>query len=103
MGMTLKRSRKSSVIRLEGEVDIAAAAELRKLLLEACGSGREVRVVLRGVTDLDVTAVQLIWAARRAAEEAGVAFKLSGALPQSVSTALDHAGLEGFLVTLDVR
>jgi anti-anti-sigma regulatory factor len=101
--MTLKRSRKSSVIRLEGAIDIAAAAELRKLLLQACGSGREVRVELEAATDLDVTAVQLIWAARRSAEAAGVAFTLSGALAQSVATALGDAGLEGILFSLDAR
>jgi anti-anti-sigma factor len=98
--MTLKRSRKSSVIRLEGAIDIAAAAELRKLLLQACGSGREVRVAVGGVKDLDVTAVQLIWAARRSAEAEGVAFTLSGTVPQSVSAALGDAGLEQVLFSL---
>ncbi len=100
MGITLKQSRKSSVIRLEGAIDIGAAAEFRKLLVEACGSGREVKVALGGATDLDVTAVQLIWAARRSAEAAGVALTLSGAVPQSVATALGDAGLEQVLVSL---
>jgi anti-anti-sigma factor len=100
VGITLKQSRKSSVIRLEGAIDIAAAAEFRKLLVEACGSGREVRVAVGGVKDLDVTAVQLIWAARRSAEAEGVAFTLSGTVPQSVSAALGDAGLEQVLFSL---
>ena len=101
MGITLKQSKRSSVIRLEGAIDIAAAAELKILLLRACGSGKEVRVALDGATDLDVSAVQLIWAARRSAEGAGVAFTLSGAVPDCVSSALGYAGLKQFLVPLD--
>ena len=101
MGITLKQSKKASVIRLEGAIDIAVAAEFKKRMLEALGSGKEVRVVLDGATDLDVTAVQLIWAARRSAEVAGVAFALSGAVPESVSSALGYAGLQRFLNPLD--
>ena len=103
VGITLKQSKKSTVIRLEGAIDIAAAAEFKKLLLQACGSGKEVRVALDGATDLDVTAVQLIWAARRSAEAAGVAFTLSSAVPESVSSSLGYAGLQQYLVPLDAR
>ena len=102
MGITLKQYKTSNVIRLEGAVDIAAAAEFKKLLLQAFGSGKAVRVALHGATDLDVTAVQLIWAARRGAERAGVDFTLSGAPPESVLSALGFAGLQHFLVPLDV-
>ncbi len=103
MGITLKQSQKSTVIRLEGVIDITTAAEFKKLLLQACGSGKDVRVVLDGVTDLDVTAVELIWAARRSAEGAAVAFTLSGAVLESVSSALGNAGLQQFLAPLDAR
>lgn len=100
MGINLDQSENSSVIRLEGAIDISAAAEFKKLLLQACGAGKEVRVALDGATDLDVTAVQLIWAARRTAQGAGVAFTFSGALPDSVSSTLGDAGLQQFLVPL---
>jgi anti-anti-sigma factor len=103
VGITLKQSKKSTVIRLEGAIDIAAAAEFKKLLLQACGSGKDVRVALDDATDLDVTAVELIWAARRSAEGAGVAFTLSGAVLESVLLALGSAGLQQFLAPLDAR
>jgi anti-anti-sigma factor len=103
VGVTLKQSKKSTVIRLEGAIDITGAAEFKKLLLKACESGKEVRVALDGATDLDVIAVELIWAARRSAEGAGVAFTLSGAVPKSVSSALGNAGLQQFLAPLDAR
>ena len=101
MGITLEQSKKSSVIRLTGAIDIGLAAEFKRLLLQACGSGKAVRVALDGATELDVTALQLIWAARRAAEGAGVAFALSGAVPESILSALGCAGLQQLLVPLD--
>lgn len=103
MGVTLKQSKKSSVIRLDGAIDIASAVEFKKLLLQALGSGKEIRVALDGATDMDVTAVQLIWAARRASERVGVAFTLSGALQEQVSSALGSAGLQQFLAPVDGR
>jgi anti-anti-sigma regulatory factor len=91
--ITLEINEKQGLIGLEGAIDIASAAELKKLLLEALSCGREVRVSLQGATDLDVTAVQLLWAAERAARGAGVDFALSGAAP--VLAALGDAGFLG--------
>ncbi len=103
VGITLDQSERSSVIRLEGSIDIAVAAELKKLLLQASKTGNEIEVSLEDATGLDVTAVQLIWAARRAAEGAGSAFALSGAVSESVSSALRFAGLQEFLELSDDR
>jgi anti-anti-sigma factor len=90
--ITLKQSKESNMIRLEGVIDIASAAELKKLLLTAFNSGREVRVALGGATDLDVTAVQLLWAARRQAKVSGVNFAFTGQMQEQVTSALRQAG-----------
>lgn len=103
MGLSLQQSEKSSTIRLEGGIDIASAAEFKKLLLIAFESGKDIQLAFDGVTDLDVTAVELIWAARRAVEGAGVAFTLSGGVPESVTSTLCKAGLQQFLVPADTR
>lgn len=95
MGVTLKQSKKLSVIHLEGAIDIALASELKKLLLQAFASGRKVHVTLDGATDLDVTAVQLLWAARREAKVSGVEFALTGHAPEPVTSALSQAGFIG--------
>jgi anti-anti-sigma regulatory factor len=97
--VTLEQSEELSVIHLEGAVDIASAAELKKLLLQALGSGHEVRIAPEGATDLDVTAVQLLWAARREAKVLGVKFTFAGRLPDSVTSTLAHAGLEMLATT----
>jgi anti-anti-sigma factor len=93
---TWEESESRNVIRLQGVVDIACAADLKKLLVDALGTGREVAVSLDGVTDLDVTAVQLLWAAARHAEATGVRFSLEGQLSQPVAASLAEAGLSAF-------
>ncbi len=103
MGLTLQQCEKLSTIRLEGGIDIASAPELKRLLLLASESGKEIQLSFDGVTDLDVTAVELIWAARRAVEGAGVAFTLSGTVPDSVTSNLCKAGLQQFLVPTGTR
>ena len=103
MGIILKQCQESSVILLEGAIDIASAEQFKNLLLQALGSGKEIKVALNDATDLDVTAVQLIWAARRASEGSGVSFTLNGAVPASVSSVLGSADLLQFLAPVDAR
>ena len=96
MAVTVEQNERGCLLRLEGEATIFMAAELKKALLEAVGSGREVRVNLEGVTEVDLTALQLLWAAEREARAVGGKFSLAGGLPQEVAAALREAGLESF-------
>ena len=88
---------------MEGQINIASAAELKKLLLEALASGRELRVDLDLATDLDVTALQLLWAAERAARGASKGFTLSGRVPDEIAIAMAEAGFEKFLAPADSK
>lgn len=97
MSITLEQTESLSVIHLEGAIDIASAAELKALLLKALGGPGEVRVSLEKLdqaTGLDVTAVELLWAAGREAKKSGAAFSLVGQAPVEVSAALADAGLD---------
>lgn len=94
VAIALEQETQSNTIRLEGAVDIGCAADLKAALLRALTSGAEVRIVFDGVTDLDVTAMQLIWAAPCAARESGVRFTLAGEMPASVASALADAGIQ---------
>jgi anti-anti-sigma regulatory factor len=95
----LEDSEALSVIRLDGSVGIASAAELKKLLLQTLESGKEVRVSLERATDLDVTAVQLLWAAGCEAKRSGVRFTFLETVPEDISIALGDAGFEKFSVS----
>ena len=94
MSITLEQTESLSVIHLEGAIDIASAAELKEALLKALEGGGEVRVSLDKLTGLDVTAVELLWAAGREAKKAGAAFSLVGQAPGEVLAALADAGLD---------
>ena len=106
MSITLEQTESLSVIHLEGAIDIASAAELKEALLKALEGGGEVRVSLDKLNklnkqdkqdkaaSLDVTAVELLWAAGREAKKSGAAFSLVGQAPVEVSAALADAGLD---------
>jgi anti-anti-sigma factor len=103
VAITLEQSGSQGVLHLEGAIDIASASELKELLLKALESAAEVRVSLDGATGLDVTAVELLWAAERKAKGAGVGFALAGAVPEPVLSALREAGLQQFLVSVNAE
>ena len=103
MPIGLEQSAESSVLRLDGVIDISCAAELKTVLLQALGQGRAVRVSLEGVTGLDVTAVELLWAAEREARRSSVLFTLTGEASEQVSAALRHAGFDEFPVPAHAR
>ena len=98
MGIILEQRDDSDLVRLDGAVDIASAAELKSALLQALKSGRAVRVAVEQATDLDVTAVQLLWAPEREARASGVVFAVEGQVPAAVSGALCELGFASFPV-----
>lgn len=69
--VTLHNEAGIAVLRLAESVDITVAAELKRLLLEAFQSSTETCIDLSQATAIDVTAVQLLWAAGRHARSNG--------------------------------
>lgn len=87
-------------MRLEGEINVAAAAELKKILIEALKSEKQVRVDLEGATGVDVTGLQLLWAAEREGQRAGVGFAREGRVPKDIAAVAMEAGLEEFHILM---
>ncbi len=98
MPVTLEQNENLCLLRLEGEIDITSATELKMLLLQGLASGRELRVDLERATDLDVTAMQLLWAAEREARRLRTGITLTGRVPKEISSAAGDAGFESFPV-----
>lgn len=94
MPVTLDQSRTQCVISLSGAVDIRCAAELKNVLVEALSLKRGLHVDLTGVTEVDVTALQLLWAAELEARASGTELTLDRAMPDAVVATLDHACLK---------
>ena len=98
MPVTLEQKDALALIRLEGAIDVGCAAELKELLMEKLKSASAVYVALESATGLDITAVQLLWAAAREAQRVGVEFVFKGQTPEAVRCALAEAGIEEFPV-----
>lgn len=92
MAIAFRQDETENVVALDGAIDISSAAELKAALLEALGSGSKTSVSLEAGTYMDVTAVQLLWAAAEQARRSGGSFEVSGQVPAAVASALADAG-----------
>lgn len=98
MSIAVEKAEEATMLRLEGTIDIASAAELKAALVNVLDTGKPLRLWLAALVDLDVTAIQLLWAAERGANASGVEFRLGGQVPDTLSAALKEAGFERFPV-----
>ena len=96
MSVTLEHGEADCLIHLDGEINIAIAAELKSLLVAALALGKDLRVDLERATQLDITALQLLWAAERKAAGMGSRFAVAGSVPQELADAVADAGFERF-------
>ena len=94
MGISLSQTNASSLIRLDGAIDISEAAELKTVLLKALEAGNAIEISAETVCGLDVTAFQLLWAAGREAKRSGVQLALNAQIPDRVRSTLAEMGLD---------
>ena len=85
MPVALDRGEALCIIRLEGGISIAAAAEIKAILLQALASGTEIRLDLERATELGITTLQLLWAAEHQARRSGMEFTLVGSARRSLA------------------
>lgn len=98
MPVTLEQKDALACIHLEGAIDVGCAAELKTLLMETLKPGAAVCLGLESATGLDITAVQLLWAAAREAQRVGVEFTFKERIPEPVRHALAEVGIRDFPV-----
>lgn len=80
-----------AALRLQGELTVWRAADLREALAAVLAGGGEARIDLGEVTGADAAGLQLLCAAHRSAAEKGV--RLSVNLGGAVARAAERAGL----------
>jgi anti-anti-sigma regulatory factor len=86
-----------SVFYLRGERSVNSAADLHRLLrtvLEA--DDAEIEADLTEVVELDLSSIQLLWAAQQAAGRSGRKIALSGAPPAAAVERFRLSGLDPF-------
>lgn len=86
----------SCSIHLQGAVDVTMASELKTALQEALERKDALHLSLSDITGLDITAMQLLWAAERAARSASVPLEIEGRLKEELAAKLRGVGFEGF-------
>jgi anti-anti-sigma regulatory factor len=76
---------------------------LKTVLLRALGACKDLSISVEAATYLDVTAVQLLWAAGEQARRSGVGFHIIGGLPEAIAAGLADAGFPAFLSTANAE
>jgi anti-anti-sigma factor len=75
-GKAQKKER--AALKLEGDMTIARAGELKKALLGALEKSKELEVDMEGVTGVDVSCLQVLLSARKSARAGKKSFRLCG-------------------------
>jgi len=83
-------------IQLDGAIAIPSAAKLKLFILNGLSSEQKLCFDLQNATELDITALQLLWAAERESGIAGLPATISGQVPDSILAAAVNAGFQAF-------
>jgi anti-anti-sigma regulatory factor len=87
------RSAGGAELSFDGRLTVDRAAELRGRFTAALGGPSPIAVDVRGATEIDITFIQLLFAAHRAAGAAGKQLVLSPDHPPAMLKILREAGL----------
>jgi anti-anti-sigma regulatory factor len=92
--ITLERNATHAVLRMAGDCSMTTAAELKALLIEGLGAAGRLCVDLGDVEEIDVTVLQLLWAAH--GEAARENRELVSRVPDALAALARAAGFEKF-------
>ena len=92
MPLILERHESHSLIRLEGEFTATSAAELKTILIEGLAAGKDLRLNFERQREVDITVMQLLWAAGSEAARSGVSIQILAS--DAIGSAARNAGFE---------
>ena len=90
--MTVIVNDTETILHLDGEQGVSAAAELRARLLESLTLGKGIVIQLGPEVAIDVTTLQLFYAAQREAARRGLTFTLSEGIPEMAAAVFAQCG-----------
>jgi len=96
MSVTVEQASQGSRVRLAGSITVNCAAELHRALLDALHTKQNIEMDMEQTTELDASAIQLLYRACVAAGNAGLCLEPAGVLPSVVEAAFRDAGLDPF-------
>ena len=83
---------RKGLVKIDEPMSIYEASTLREAWIECFETCESMAIDLRGVTDCDITGVQLLYSARMTAEATKKVFEITAVSP-AVTEALSAAGL----------
>lgn len=89
--ITKKKDR--TLVSVTGPMTVVLARELKEGLLNAFGVGKEVELSLAGVTEVDLTGLQLLCSAHRTSLTKGVRFSVADEQPAALTETAQLAGM----------
>lgn len=93
-----KETKKGEVeVSLSGELTIKRAVEFKKKLSDLLDRYNEVTLKAESISNIDLTGLQLIQAAKKTAAGKGKKLSLSVSLTEEIEILLDRAGVKGML------
>jgi ABC-type transporter Mla MlaB component len=99
VAIKISKKKVSTAVAISGPMTIANISELRNAMLKAFGLGKKVQLSVSGVTDLDVTGLQLLCSCHKTAIAKGLEFSVTeeggGAVFSEVSYAAGMARQKG--------
>jgi anti-anti-sigma regulatory factor len=96
MPLSIQQSDGISLIYIEGAITISSASELKLVILQGLALRQKLTFDLQNATELDITALQLLWTTEREAEIAGLPATITGQVPDHIHVAAVNAGFQKF-------
>jgi anti-anti-sigma regulatory factor len=90
--MTAMQQDKETTLNLSGHLIIDRAAELKAELVAAIAENRRVFIDLSQAEELDLSCLQLVYAARRSASAVGKELHFVGTVPARIAKRLSSSG-----------
>ena len=91
--ITVRNNESVTSVAINGAMTIDNVGEIRGGLLTAFGRGKNVELSLEGVTDLDLTGLQLLCSAHRTSLAGGLGFSIVGREEGPVSSVAKSSGM----------
>ena len=85
-------STKVKIVNIEGDVTLINSERISTLIKDAIDEKPMVLVSLSQATDIDLSGIQLIYAAKRYALKKRRSFHITGAIPETIARRLHQAG-----------
>ena len=97
MSLQLEEAQNRVVVHLEDSVTLSSASELHDLFLQALNSRKPIAVDVSKVTEIDLSAIQILFAAHAEAIRTDHGFSATNTIPEAVRQTIRESGLDSIL------